>query len=73
MIAKRVPRTTNPRHQWHSVAVAHRRAVARRAGEVRQLELDLSALSTMERQRCLGERGHRSRGSDGGERTLQHR
>lgn len=47
--------------------------MARRAGEVRQLELDLSALSTLERLRGLGERGHRSRRDDGRERALQHR
>jgi transposase len=37
------------------------------------LELDLSALSTMERLWCLGERGHRSRRDNGRERALQHR
>jgi transposase len=55
------------------VAAAHWRAVARCAGEVRQLELDLSALSAVECLRCLGERCDRSRGNDGGERALQHR
>ena len=59
-------------HRWHPVAAAHWCAMARCAGEVRQLELDLSALSTMERLRCLGERRHRSRRDDGGERALQH-
>jgi len=39
-------------HQWHPVAAAHWCAMARCAGEVRQLELDLSALSAMERLRC---------------------
>jgi transposase len=47
--------------------------MARRAGEVWQLELDLSALSTVERLRCLGERRRRSRRDDGREWTLQHR
>jgi transposase len=47
--------------------------VARCAGKIRQLELDLSALSALERLRCLGERRHRSRRDDGRERTLQHR
>ena len=37
-------------HQRHPVAAAYRRAVARCAGEVRQLELDLSALPAMERR-----------------------
>jgi transposase len=47
--------------------------MARCAREVRQLELDLPALSALERLRCLGERGRRSRRDDGRERTLQHR
>jgi transposase len=47
--------------------------MARCAGEVRQLELDLSALPAMERLRRLGERGGRSRRDDGRERALQHR
>jgi transposase len=37
------------------------------------LEFDLSAFSSMERLRCVGERGRRSRRGDGGERALQHR
>jgi transposase len=37
------------------------------------LELALSALSAMERLRCLGERRHCSRRDDGRERALQHR
>jgi transposase len=37
------------------------------------LEFDLSAFSAMERLRCLGERGGRSRRGDGRERTLQYR
>ena len=41
--------------------------------EVRQLELDLSALPTMERIWRLGERRRCSRRDHGGERALQHR
>jgi transposase len=37
------------------------------------LEFDLSALSAMERLRCLGERSYRSRRDDGRERALQYR
>ena len=37
------------------------------------MELNLSTLPALERLRCLGERGHRSRRDDGGERALRHR
>jgi transposase len=47
--------------------------MARCAGEIRKLEFDLPAFPAMERLRCLGERGHRSRRDDGRERALQHR
>ena len=47
--------------------------MARRSREVRQLELDLPALSTMERIRCLGGHRHRSRRDYGREWALQHR
>ena len=47
--------------------------MAGRAGEVRQLEFDLSALSAMERLGCLGKRGRRSGRDNGREWTLQHR
>ena len=68
-----VARWPRARITLRTVASAHRRTVARRAGEVRQLELDLPALSAVECLRCLGERGHRSRRDDGRERALQHR
>jgi transposase len=55
------------------VATAHRRAVARRAGEIWQLEFDLSAVSALERLRCLGKCGDRARRGDGRKRALQHR
>ena len=55
------------------MAAALRHAVARRAGEVRQLELDLPALPTMERLRRLGERGRHACRDDGGKQLLQHR
>jgi len=55
------------------MAAAHRRALARRAGEVWQLELDLSALPALERLRRLGGRRRRARRDDGRERSLQHR
>jgi transposase len=55
------------------VAIADRRAMARRSRQVWQLELDLSALPAMERLRRLGERRHRSRRDHGRERALQHR
>src|SRR5438034_11717651 len=64
-----VARWPRARITLRTVASAHRRTVARRAGEVRQLELDLPALSAVERLRCLGERGHRSRRDDGRERA----
>ena len=48
-------------------------ALARRAGEIRELELDLPPLPTMERLWPLGERGHRARRNDGRERSLQYR
>jgi transposase len=60
-------------HQWHSVAAEDWHALARCAGEIWQLELDLPALSTMERQRRLGKRGHHAGRDDGGKRPLQHR
>jgi hypothetical protein len=41
------------------------RAVARCSGKVRQLELDLSTVPTMVRQRRLGERSRRSRRDHG--------
>ena len=47
--------------------------MARHPREVRQLELDLSALPTMERIWRLGERRRCSRRDHGGERALQHR
>jgi hypothetical protein len=47
--------------------------MARRSREVWQLELDLSALSALERIRYLGERCHRSCRDHGGERAPQHR
>jgi transposase len=47
--------------------------VARCAGEVRQLELDLPAFPTMERVGRLGERGHHARRDDGRKRPLQYR
>jgi transposase len=55
------------------VAAALRHAVARRTGEVRQLELNLSALPTMERLGRLGERCHHARRDNGRERPLQYR
>ena len=50
-----------------------RHTVARRAGEVWQLELDLSALPTMERFGRLGKRGDHARRDDGRKQPLQHR
>lgn len=47
--------------------------MARCTRQVWQLEFDLSAFSAMERLRCLGERGGRSRRDDGREWALQHR
>jgi transposase len=47
--------------------------MARCAGEIWKLEFDLSTLPAMERIRCLGERGYRSRRDDGRERALQYR
>jgi transposase len=55
------------------VAAALRHGLARCAGEVRQLELDLPALPAMERIGHLGEPGRRARRDDGGKRPLQHR
>jgi hypothetical protein len=37
--------------QWHSLAAAYRRAVAGRAREIRQMELDLPAVPALERRR----------------------
>ena len=61
------------RHQWDIVAIAHRRTLARRAGEVWKVEFDLETVSPMERVGCLGERRSRSRRDNGGERALQYR
>jgi transposase len=49
------------------------RALARHPGEVWQLELDLAALSTMERVWRLGECGSHARRDDGRKRPIQHR
>jgi hypothetical protein len=61
------------RHQRHFVAALHRRAVARCAGKLREMEFNLPTLPALERLRCVGERGHRSRRDDGRERALRHR
>ena len=55
------------------MAIALWHTLARRAGEVRQLELDLPAFPTMECVGRLGERGNHARRDDGGKRPLQHR
>jgi hypothetical protein len=59
-------------HQRHLMAASHR-AVARCAGKVREMELDLSAFPALERLRCVGECGHRARRDHGRERALRHR
>jgi len=59
--------------QWHPLAAAHRRTMARRAEEIRRLEHNLSALSAVEQIWCLGWYSNRSRRHDGRERTLQYR
>lgn len=57
----------------YSLAAALWGALAGRAGEVRQVEHDLSAVLALERGRHLGDRvGHPGR-DDGGHRPLQHR
>ena len=55
------------------MAAAVRHAVARCARKIRQLELDLSALPTMERLGRLGGPGDRVGRDDGGKRPLQYR
>src|SRR5215813_7021977 len=55
------------------MAASHRCTVARCAGKVWEMELSLSPLSALERLRCVGERGHRSRRDDGRERALRDR
>src|SRR5260370_7317491 len=40
--------------QWHSLAAAYRRAVARHAREIRQMELDLPAVPVLGRPPGLG-------------------
>ena len=63
-----------PQHyQWHSVATTLWHRMARCAGGVRQLELDLPAFPPMDGIGYLGERVHSARRADGGERPLQHR
>ena len=47
--------------QWHSLGSAHRRALARHARAIRQLELSLCALHTLEQDRRVG-RGIRNPG-----------
>src|SRR5262245_21031846 len=42
------------------MAASHRRAVARCAGKVREMELNLPALPALERLRCVGEYGRRA-------------
>ena len=55
------------------MAASHRCTVARCAGKVWEMELSLSPLPALERLRCVGERGHRSRRDDGRERALRDR
>jgi hypothetical protein len=55
------------------MAAPHRRTVARCAGKVWEMELSLPPLPAVERLRCVGERGHRSRRDDGRERALRDR
>jgi len=55
------------------MAASHRCAVARCAGKVREMELNLPALPALERLRCVGEYGHRARRDDGRERALRPR
>src|SRR5262249_56354505 len=55
------------------MAASHRCVVARFAGKVREMELNLPTLPALERLRCVGERGHRSRRDDGRERALRER
>src|SRR5262249_9404373 len=47
-------------------------APARRAGKVREMELNLPALPALERLRCVGEDGRRARRDEGRERALRH-
>ena len=42
-------------HQRHLMAASHRCAVARCAGKVREMELNLPTLPALERLRCAGE------------------
>jgi hypothetical protein len=65
------PPEESQHHQRHLVAASRRCAVARCAGKVREMELNLPTLPTLERLRYLGERGHRSRRDDGRERALR--
>src|SRR5262249_44456372 len=53
--------------------VAYFAGVVACAGKVWEMELSLSPLSALERLRCVGERGHRSRRDDGRERALRDR
>src|SRR5262245_55327251 len=62
-----------PGDQRHLMAASHRCAVARCAGKVREMELNLPTLPALERLRCVGECGHRSRRDDGRERALRDR
>jgi hypothetical protein len=55
------------------LGTTNRYATARRAGEVWQLERDLSALSAVEQVRCLRRRSERSRRGYGRERPPQQR
>src|SRR5215471_8351153 len=55
------------------MATSHRCAVARCAGKVREMELDLSAFPALERLPCVGECGHHARRDHGRERALRHR
>jgi len=60
-------------HERDFVAHPHRRALARRAGEVRQVDDSPSAFPTMERGRRLGGRRCDAGPGDGGQQASQRR
>jgi len=59
--------------EWHPVAIAHRRTLARCAGALWQLEQHLALFPTMERSRHLGGGSGDAGRDDGGQPTSQHR
>jgi len=59
--------------EWHSLAHPHRRAVARRSREVRQVDDRVPALPALERGRRLGGCRRHSGPGDGGQLPPQHR